>query len=158
MNPKQKTAALTATAIAAWAAAALTTTFTSPPDVPPLSRPDMAVLVLTSSMLLALMTSCLIRNHQPEPPPAHIIPADRPGTNLGDFLQILLTAAALFNLLFVIAAPGGPEPATAHWLASVYAAVALSLRLTARQALKETPPPQKAATSGKGETCPQRKR
>ena len=158
MNPKQKTAALTATAITAWAAAALTATFTSPPEVPPLSRPDMAVLVLKSSMLLALMTSCLVRNHQPEPPPTHIIPADRPGMNMGELLQILLTAAALCNLLFVITAPGGPEPATTHWLASVYAAAALSLRLAAQQALKQIPPPDKPTTSTKGETCPQRKR
>lgn len=142
MNPKQKTAALTAITVAAWAAAALTATFTSPPEVPPLSRPDMTILVLTTSMLLALMTSCMVRNHQTEPPPAHIIPADRPGMNLKEFLQTLLTAAALFNLLFVIIAPGGPEPATIHWLASVYAAAALFLHLTAQQALKGLPPSQ----------------
>lgn len=141
MNPKQKTAALTAAAIAAWTAAALTATFTSPPEAPPLSRPDMTVLVLTSSMLLALMTSCLVRNHQTDPPPTHIIPADRPGATLKNFLQILLTAAALFNLLYVLTAPGGPEPATTHWLASVYAAAAFSLHLTSQQVLKESSSP-----------------
>ena len=137
MNPKQKTAVLTAATIAAWAAAALTATFTSPPEAPPLSRPDMTILVLTSSMLLALMTSCLVRNHQTGSPPAQIIPADRPGANLKDFLQILLTAAALFNLLYVLTAPGGPEPATTHWLASVYAVAVLFLHLTVTKMLKE---------------------
>ena len=144
MSPRQTTAALTIAAIAAWAAAALTATYTSPPEAPPLSRPNMTVLVLTSSLLLALMTSCLVRNRQTKPPAVRATETDGPRMDLKEFMYILFTVAAMFNLLFVIIAPGGPDPATTHWLASVYAAAALSLHLSARHALRDIPRPKEA--------------
>lgn len=138
MNPRRTTAALTALAIALWAAGALAATFTSPPDVPPLSRPNMVVLVLSSSMLLALLTSCQIRTHAN----GHAASPQTQGPLSSRSLAlVLLSGAAITAMALMLTMPDAPARASTPWLASVYAAAAITLTTAVRLVLESAPPP-----------------
>lgn len=136
MNARKTTAALTALAIALWAAGSLAATFTTPPDVPPLSRPNMLVLVLSSSMLLALITSCQVRAHANAAAPPLQGPLSSRSLTL-----VILSGAAIIAMALILTMPDAPPRASTPWLASVYAAAAITLTTAVSLVLESAPPP-----------------
>ena len=136
--PPAKTAAAV---IAIWTILAATAVFTAPHTALPMSLPNTLTLVAVSSMLMMLFAR-IISNSEPPAPPPHIIPADRPGMNLKDLILVLLSVAAFSYSIAVNVNPHSPDPATLHWLTSIYAAHIAALRFSIQLSRKPTGPTQ----------------